>query len=136
LSTETQQGVAFGEELRIAARPGELALARKYAEDAAVEFGLHADACQDFALAANEAVTNAIRHGEPDEHGHIRLRASFRGECLTLTVQDQGTFKFPIAARPDADHGRGLAIMASLMDEVVLTIGRAGTTVRLCKQRQ
>ncbi len=42
--------------------------------------------------AFNEAVTNAIRHGAPDEHGHIHLSVLVDGERLTLAVRDYGTF--------------------------------------------
>jgi len=35
----------------------------------------------------------------------------------------------------NSDHGRGLALMASLVDEVQLEIDPGGTTVRLSKVR-
>jgi anti-sigma regulatory factor (Ser/Thr protein kinase) len=35
----------------------------------------------------------------------------------------------------NSDHGRGLALMASLVDEVQLEIEPGGTTVRLSKVR-
>lgn len=123
-------------ELRIAPGPSGLATARNYAADAAAAFGLDAAARFDVVLAVHEAVANAIRHGAPDERGHIRLEASVGPERLTITVHDCGEFKQPVAAPPDADHGRGLGIIGNLMDEVVFTSGPAGTTVRLSRLRR
>lgn len=123
-------------ELRIAAGPSGLATARNYAADAAAAFGLDAAERFDVVLAVHEAVANAMRHGAPDERGHIRLEASVGAERLTFTVHDCGEFKQPVAAPPDADHGRGLEMIGSLMDEVVLVIGPTGTTVRLSRLRR
>ena len=124
------------QELRIAAGPGGLASARDYAADAATEFGLDDADCFDVVLAVHEAVSNAMRHGAPDELGHIRLGASVGVERLTFTVHDSGEFKDPEVVPPDADHGRGLEMIGVLMDEVVITVGPAGTTVRLSRLRR
>ena len=123
-------------ELPLPAQTAELGIARRYAEDAAAAFGLDAEASYDFTYAVNEAVTNAIRHGAPDEHGQIRLSAVIDDQRLTLSVRDYGTFKLPI---PDhsisSDHGRGLALMASLTDEVELFLEPGSTVVQLSKKR-
>jgi anti-sigma regulatory factor (Ser/Thr protein kinase) len=124
------------QELRIAAGPSGLASARDYAADAATEFGLDDAERFDVVLAVHEAVSNAMRHGAPDELGHIRLEANVGPERLTFTVHDSGEFRQPAAAPPDADHGRGLEMIGVLMDEVVITIGPAGTTIRLSRLRR
>lgn len=122
-------------ELRLPARPSELRTARQYAEEAAAAFGLDADGCYELALAFNEAVTNAIRHGAPDSRGQIRLSVLMDADRLTLTVHDHGTFAAPVLDRArTCEQGRGLALMASLMD-VQICAGPAGTTVRLSKAR-
>lgn len=125
-------------ELCLPARPSALGSARKYAEEAAAAFGFDADGCFEFMFAANEAVTNAIKHGAPDERGQIHLSVVVDDQTdrLMFVVRDRGTFA-PHA--PDgatrSERGRGLALMAGLMDEVQLCIEPAGTTVRLYKAR-
>jgi serine/threonine-protein kinase RsbW len=123
-------------ELHLPARRSELAAARKYAGDVGAEFGLDPDGCYDFVLAVNEAVTNAIRHGASDERGLIHLRIVADEDRVTFSVRDCGSFVMPVMDGPaNSDHGRGLALMASLVDEVQLEIEPGGTTVRLSKVR-
>ncbi len=124
------------QELHIAAGPEGLATARNCAADAASAFGLDEVACCDVVLAVNEAVTNAICHGVPDEHGRIRLEAVVDHERLTFSVHDCGRFRRPAIAGPEDGHGRGLKIIGEVMDEVLLTIGPNGTTVRFSRLRQ
>jgi anti-sigma regulatory factor (Ser/Thr protein kinase) len=128
-------GLAIGE-LRLAARPGKLRVAREYAHQAAAAFGLDPDRCYEFAFAVNEAVTNAIRHGRPDAHGDIHLSVSADGDRLTFAVRDYGTFSgyAPIGAM-GADRGRGFVLMTNVMDAVQLCVGSGNTTVRLSKAR-
>jgi serine/threonine-protein kinase RsbW len=123
-------------ELQLPARRSELGAARKYAGDVAAAFGLDADNCFEFVVAVNEAVTNAIRHGASDERGLIHLSIVADAERLTFAVRDRGTFVMPVLdGEMSSEHGRGLALMASLVDEVQLEIEPGGTTVRLSKTR-
>jgi len=123
-------------ELRLPAKPAKLGLAREYAHRTAAAFGLDAERCHEFAFAVNEAVTNAIRHGRPDEHGHIHLSVHVEDERLTLVVRDYGTFAAsgPLAV-PGAEGGRGFVLMMRLMDAVQLCVAPGRTTVRLSKER-
>jgi serine/threonine-protein kinase RsbW len=123
-------------ELHMPARRSELGAARTYAGEVAQEFGLDADSCYEFVYAVNEAVTNAIRHGASDEEGMIHLSIVADADRLTFAVSDRGTFTMPVLDSDEtAEHGRGLALMASLVDEVELYIEPGGTTVRLSKTR-
>ncbi len=123
-------------ELRLPAVPAELCTARSYAAQAATAFGLGAEDCYDFVYAVNEAVTNAIRHGAPDEQGRIHLSAIAQDDRLTLVVRDYGTFTAPTPERTMiADHGRGLDLMRSLTDEIRLYLEPGSTTVHLSKAR-
>ena len=55
---------------------------------------------------------------------------------LTFAVRDRGTFVMPVVDGIEtSEGGRGLALMASLVDEVDLHIDPGGTTVRLSKVR-
>jgi serine/threonine-protein kinase RsbW len=121
-------------ELRLPARPSKLRVAREYAWQAATACGLDAESREDFVQAVNEAVTNAIRHGAPDEHGLISILALVEDDRLTLSVRDYGTFAGP-APRVTAlaENGRGFALMTRLADAVHLSVGKGATTVRLSK---
>jgi anti-sigma regulatory factor (Ser/Thr protein kinase) len=123
-------------DLRLPAKPSELSAARRYAEEAATAFGLDADGCYEFVFAVNEAVTNAIRHGTPDEQGQIHLGITTSPDRLTFIVRDCGTFvPFVRMSNSKSEHGRGLALMAKLVDEVQLCSEPGSTTVRLSKAR-
>lgn len=124
-------------ELHVLARRSELGVARKYAEDVAAAFGLDADGRYEFVYAVNEAVTNAIRHGASDEEDMIHMSIAADAERLTFCVRDRGTFVMPeVDVDESSPGGRGLALMASLVDEVDLHIDPGGTTVRLTKLRE
>ena len=125
------------EELSLPAESTKLVTAREYAHQAATAFGFDAERCYEFVFAVNEAVTNAIRHGMPDEQGHIHLSIHADAERLTLAIRDSGSFR---AASSDSassgEGGRGFALMARLMDTVQLCVASGSTTVRLSKERE
>ena len=111
----------------------ELRRARWLADTAAAEHGLDADAQFRFTFAANEAVANAIEHGEASPEGHIVVRSSSSAAGdLTFEVRDWGTFT-PHLSEADAlpDRGRGLALMATMVDEVDVAPTGDSTVVRL-----
>ena len=127
-------------ELCLPAELSQLAVARTFASQAADAYGLDGDGCYEFAYAVNEAVTNAIRHGLPDERGFIRVTITAEADRLTCAVRDSGTFtaaaEGPVASSDaGAEHGRGLMLMRILMDEVRLHASPEGTTVYLSKRR-
>ena len=123
---------------RLAAKPSELQRAREYAEDAALSFGFDEAERFELVFAVNEAVTNAIRHGTADQAGTIGLRIAAEGDVLLLDICDCGRFFTPPDDDDDPlpDHGRGLGLMARLMDAVEVRARPDGTTVRLGKRRR
>jgi anti-sigma regulatory factor (Ser/Thr protein kinase) len=124
-------------ELRLPARAPKLWVAREYAHAAAASFGLDADRCMDFAFAANEAATNAVRHGLPDRAGDIHLSVLADERRLTLSVRDCGTFSASYSVLGNhSERGRGFAMMAKLMDAVQLCVAPGNTTVRLTTERR
>jgi anti-sigma regulatory factor (Ser/Thr protein kinase) len=127
---------ALPRELRLPALPAQLVIARGHVERAARTVGFDDRATHEIVFAVNEAVTNAIRHGTPDEAGTIGLIIEGDCEGLTLLVSDSGSF---VPSVPDgglmAEQGRGFVYMASLMDAVDLTRTPEGTVVRLRKRR-
>jgi anti-sigma regulatory factor (Ser/Thr protein kinase) len=105
-------------------------------DEAAAEFGLGPTDRYQFVFAVNEAVTNAIRHGEPDSDGTIGLRIDVDADTLICSVNDRGRLVASCGdADPLAEGSRGLPLMALLTDEIELLSQAEGTTVRLCKRR-
>jgi anti-sigma regulatory factor (Ser/Thr protein kinase) len=123
-------------ELRLPALRSALDVARGYVEEVAAAFGFDADSRFELVFAVNEAVTNAIRHGAPDEQGLISLSVVADVDRLTFIVRDYGTFAMPaLDIDTRSEHGRGLALMAGIMDELQLSIKPGSTIVRLSKAR-
>ncbi|MFI1371882.1 SpoIIE family protein phosphatase [Streptomyces longwoodensis] len=86
---------------------------------------------QNVLVAAGEACANAIEHGHRDAPGEtVRLRAEAFVQDLRVTVTDTGRWKAP-QPELNAHRGRGLTLMRSLMQQVTVTPGVAGTTVHL-----
>jgi serine/threonine-protein kinase RsbW len=93
-------------------------------------------------LALREALSNAVVHGNGmDDHKLVHVRCGCElGKGVSLIVSDQGQGFDPNAV-PDplavenleAEHGRGIHVMKSVMDEV--SFERGGTQVRMWKGR-
>jgi anti-sigma regulatory factor (Ser/Thr protein kinase) len=96
--------------------------------------GLRGQRLEDFVLAVNEIVTNAVRHAG----GGGTLRMWLAGAVLHCEVVDKGAgipeerLNGEDALPPSsAVSGRGLWLARHLVDDVVVTTGEAGTIVRL-----
>jgi anti-sigma regulatory factor (Ser/Thr protein kinase) len=122
--------------LRLQHHPCELRRARAFADAAAARFGLSSVEREDFKLAVNEAVANAIEHGEPCWDGAIHVWTTERDDTLTLGVRNGGEFDFrPLPTDPLAEHGRGLTLIADLVDAVALSRVGNHIQVELSKER-
>jgi anti-sigma regulatory factor (Ser/Thr protein kinase) len=133
-AVECEPGSRRIAELHIPANSRELSRAREFVDRAARAHGLEREQRFDFGLAANEAVTNAIRHGRPDADGRIMLRVETTGSRLTLLVRDYGSFIAPQPTTPrPLDSGRGLSMMQAASDAFALESDGSGTVVRLSK---
>jgi anti-sigma regulatory factor (Ser/Thr protein kinase) len=122
-------------EVWLAAEPTELAKTRRLADEAAESYGLSDMGRFEFAFAVNEAVSNAIEHGSPSPEGTISLRFTEERDALVFSVQDYGAFKpRPKPHGLPSSRGRGLVLMASMVDELNLRRDPTGTRVRLSKR--
>lgn len=90
-------------------------------------------------LALEEAVVNAIRHGnKADPNKKIRVDYLIEDARLIINIEDEGR-GFDLESVPDptaeenleADHGRGILLMRVYMDEVVYS--QKGNRVTLIK---
>lgn len=100
--------------------------------------GLDGDRLDDFVLAVNELLTNAVRHGG----GAGRLRLWRDGSGVVCEVADTGRGLAPDQRRPDQRRpgdrppldtpgGWGLWLVQRLTDEVQVRTGADGTAVRI-----
>lgn len=95
--------------------------------------GLTGPRLDDFVVAVNELLTNAVRHGGGAGHmelwhedGSVRCEVSDHGTGLTTSPSSR-------AERPPADQpgGWGLWLAGELTDDLQLHTGPEGTVVRI-----
>jgi anti-sigma regulatory factor (Ser/Thr protein kinase) len=124
------------EDLQIQSRGSNLAKVRKFIEQLSQQCGFNEADVFDIKVAVGEACANAIEHGSPKGKKNIvKIRFSFRNNCLVIEVTDQGVFKprFPSLDSQLNYRGRGIPFMLALMDDVEIRESENGTTVKLVK---
>lgn len=111
--------------------------AREWAAGAAREFGFPQADCYEVKLAVSEVVANAILHGSDRTEDPIRMSVRGREGALVFEVRDTGVFAGVEEAGGDmSERGRGLELVAAMMDEVELAAGEGGTLMRFTKRLQ
>ena len=82
----------------------------------------------DIVLGTHEAAANAIEHAVGAD-GNARVTARLTDGLVTVEIKDGGSWR----ARSDdaAERGRGLPLIAALVDELQVKQDHRGTTVRL-----
>jgi serine/threonine-protein kinase RsbW len=88
-------------------------------------------------LVVTETIANAVHHGGS---GPVTLTLTVAEGALVGEVRDRGTWRGPAgdhltehAAAVDAERGRGLTIVAALVDEFAVTPSAEGTVVRFVR---
>jgi anti-sigma regulatory factor (Ser/Thr protein kinase) len=133
------------------AAPESALIARSLVREAAAEHGLGGEATWDLTLATTEAVANAVLHGGAcEENGGILLRIGPCEEGLCVEVCDCGEFDAELRQpRPEdendrsgsgqaqhlAQGGRGIPIIAAVVDHFELLPSDRFTRVRFTKRR-
>ena len=92
----------------------------------ALAAGFHGERLEAVRLAASEAVTNAVVHAYAGGGGSFQVTASFTPEGLWLNVSDEGSGMRP--GGTSGGLGVGLAVIAHLVDELVIIKGSSGGT--------
>jgi PAS domain S-box-containing protein len=116
--------------------PARLSRARQRIREYLFEHRVDALAADDVVLAIEEAMTNAVRHSGSTEDLDISLRCT--GGDVTVTVRDHGrgfdVERFDPKLCPDLlePGGRGLFLIASLMDDLTLSC-HSGLELRAVK---
>jgi len=111
----------------------DLAATRHAVARHAAAAGLAGQRLEDFVLAVNEILTNAVRHA--DGGGSLRLWCGGGRLWCEVTDSGHGIPAELIDVEPPpitlAPGGRGLWIARQLCDELTVATGPAGTAVRL-----
>jgi anti-sigma regulatory factor (Ser/Thr protein kinase) len=112
------------------AEPESATHARELVREAAAQQRLDDEGAWSLVLATSEAVTNAILHGGACPGKGILLRVLPWHDGLCVEVCDCGRFESaPLPAGPEATHGRGIPIIAAVVDH--LEVGSEGTLTRV-----
>jgi anti-sigma regulatory factor (Ser/Thr protein kinase) len=112
--------------LRLARMPQAVALVRSELRRWLDERGVAPEDQVDITLACSEACANAVEH--PGRPGRLafEVEAWREGGELLLSVRDFGAWT---DATSEANRGRGLRMIGSLMDAVDITSGGDGTKI-------
>jgi serine/threonine-protein kinase RsbW len=123
-------------ELWLSATAASARTARSIVREAASEAGLPGESAWDLMLATTEAVNNAVQHGKAWPNDCIRFVTRPCSRGLQVEVCDLGTFNSTLEpAALDATSGRGVQIIAALVDRLEVTTGDGRTIVRFEKHR-
>ena len=112
---------------------GRVTALRHAVASAAAGCGLAGDRLDDFVVAVNELLTNAVRHGGGS--GNVALWRA--GDSVVCEVTDHGSGlpggRSAHPARPTGDEpgGWGLWLAGRLTDSFDMTTGSIGTAVRI-----
>jgi serine/threonine-protein kinase RsbW len=130
------EGHGTKREMWLPATPASARLARSIVREAAAVVGLDAERTWDLTLAATEALANAVEHGEPWPNGCVLFVTQPCPRGLRVEVCDLGSFDSTLEPAPlEATCGRGLRIVATLVDRLEITSEDECTVVRFEKHR-
>jgi len=130
----------WARDIEIESRPELLSDVREQVTAELLALGFPGAALFDVKVALGEALSNAVRHGQPGEGpGRIRVGVTAYDDRVVLDVMDNGIGFDGAKDGPDdlyATGGRGLMFMRALVDRVEFEPSpMGGTTVRLVKHR-
>jgi serine/threonine-protein kinase RsbW len=116
------------------AEPASGGAARSIVSHAAADAGLDGERTWDLMVATSEAFANAVQHGKPWPNQCIHLRTELCEYGVRVEVTDCGTFDSQLEpAALDATSGRGIQIIAAIVDRLEVQNGNGRTLVRFEK---
>jgi serine/threonine-protein kinase RsbW len=114
------------------ALPANVALVRQALAGTTDELGVEPARAADMKIALTEACTNVVVHAYGDDTGPLEVTMAVEHRRLVLSVRDRGNGLHPLPGRDEGSPlGFGLALIASLSDELGLVGGQHGTEVRI-----
>jgi serine phosphatase RsbU (regulator of sigma subunit)/FixJ family two-component response regulator/anti-sigma regulatory factor (Ser/Thr protein kinase) len=118
-------------ELKLPAEPHSVPTARHRLQGWLKAAGALPEDVGDIILAANEACTNAVEHAYgPSSGATFRLLAERSPEAIVVRVSDSGRWRAPRGT----ERGRGLRVIACVMDELDVRRTASGTIVEMSKE--
>jgi serine/threonine-protein kinase RsbW len=118
------------------ASPASAPMARAIVREAAVEAGLNGEGTWDLMLATTEAVANAVQHGKAWPNDCILMTTEPVTGGVRVEVTDCGTFDSDLEPAPlDSTYGRGIPIIAAIVDRLEVQNGDGRTRVRFEKHK-
>jgi PAS domain S-box-containing protein len=129
LVLRAQETLGAKVELEVSGEPGALKYTRDTLRVWLAETTASVDEIEDITMACNEACENVVEHayGLGDDPFEVIFERD-EGE-ICICIRDRGRWQ----ATPNRQGGLGLELMRKLVDEVDVTRGPGGTTVRLRK---
>ncbi|MEO1236188.1 MAG: ATP-binding protein [Planctomycetota bacterium] len=112
--------------LRFPSKLGEVPAVQKAIVEAAEAAGFEEESLFAIRLALDEALTNAVRHGNAsDPNKTVQVEFGVAGDELTVSIEDEGPgFNPDDVPDPTAEenlnrpHGRGVMLMKAYMTDV------------------
>jgi anti-sigma regulatory factor (Ser/Thr protein kinase) len=115
-------------ELRVPARPEELARVRRRLRAWLDEVGASSPHSEELTVAVHEAAANVVEHAYGLGEGPLMVGGRRTGDLIEIEVRDSGTWR---TRAPRPQRGRGFSLMRSLTDSVDVEQAASGTTVVL-----
>ncbi len=100
--------------------PDALGAMRRHLRRWLEETGAHPAEVAEITMAVNEAMQNAIEHGNAYGVAPITVTLDLRGDDVVVVVRDLG---HDGDRDPDPDRGRGIQLMTALMDDARVDLG-------------
>ena len=118
------------------ATPEGAPIARAFVRDAARDLRLDSETTWELMLATTEAFANAVEHGSPCDPGGIELCLKVADGRLEVEVVDCGGCfpDVPRTSKPRGHGGRGLPIIAAVVDNFEVVPHEGTTRVRFDKR--
>jgi len=117
------------------ADPAQLSVIRRELGNWLAPLALSDDETADVVLAVDEAAANAVRHAYgPDTSGVVELTLWTEPGTLCVEVVDHGSWRPPVAPVPvpsSGDSGRGIPLMSTMADAVLIHYDARGSRVLL-----
>jgi serine/threonine-protein kinase RsbW len=118
--------------LLLPALPANVALVRQALAGLTDSLGVEPARAADMKIALTEACTNVVVHAYGERSGPLEVTMVVEHQRLILGVRDRGGGLHPLPGRDEgAPLGFGLALIASLSDELGLVGGKHGTELRM-----
>ena len=127
--------------IKIPSNPKYVSCVRAFVEEMARKQGFKKVKIEDLKMAINEALANVIEHayqGQRNKVIYVYLVVSYK--CIEVVIKDFGkkVSLEEIKSRPLTDYrdgGLGVFLINNMVDEVVYTSQKAGTQLKLVKNR-